>query len=248
MSTTNAQLRPTRLYKDILPKENPDDRAYVAILDKIVPYTMTVTDGLDATYALFQAVRYITQNNIAGDMVECGVWRGGSMMLIAYALQHFNDTSRQLYLYDTYSGMTEPDDIDIDFDDKAQKPLWAEITNRGRVMGFGGTVEEVKTNLRLTGYPEHQMHFIVGDVLRTIPAQLPSSIAVLRLDTDWYKSTLHELQHLYDLVVPHGVLIIDDYGWCRGARQATDEFFRGQSFKPMMHRIEQGPRIVIKPA
>jgi O-methyltransferase len=248
MSTTNAQLRPTRLYKDILPKENPDDRAYVAILDKIVPYTMTVTDGLDATYALFQAVRYIIQNNIAGDMVECGVWRGGSMMLIAYTLQHFNDTSRQLYLYDTYAGMTEPDDIDIDFDDKAQKPLWAEITNRGRVMGFGGTVEEVKTNLRLTGYPEHQMHFIVGDVLRTIPAQLPSSIAVLRLDTDWYKSTLHELQHLYNLVVPHGVLIIDDYGWCRGARQATDEFFRSRSFKPMMHRIEQGPRIVIKPA
>jgi O-methyltransferase len=77
MSTTNAQWRTTRLYKDILPKENPDDRAHVTILDKIFPYTMTVTDGLDATYALFQAVRYIIQNNIAGDMVECGVWRGG---------------------------------------------------------------------------------------------------------------------------------------------------------------------------
>jgi hypothetical protein len=101
---------------------------------------MTANDGLDATYALFQAVRCITQNNIAGDMAECGVWRGGSMMLIAYALQNFNDTSRQIYLYDTYAGMTEPDDIDIDFDDKAQKPIWAAITNRGRVMGFGGSV------------------------------------------------------------------------------------------------------------
>ena len=114
-------------------------------------------------------------------------------------------------------------------------------------MGFGGSVEEVKANLRLTGYPEQQMHFIAGDVRQTIPAQLPSRIAVLRLDADWYRSTLHELQHLYDLIVPRGVLIIDDYGWCRGARQATDEFFCGRSFKPMMHRIEQGPRIVIKP-
>jgi predicted O-methyltransferase YrrM len=247
MSMTDAQGQPTRFYKDILPREIPDDRAYVDILNKIAPYTMTVIDGLDATYALFQTIKYITQNNIPGDMVECGVWRGGSMMLIAYALQHFGDTSRQFYLYDTYSGMTEPDEIDIDFDDKAMKPRWALITNKGHLMGFGGSVEDVKTNLRLTGYPEQQMHFIVGDVLQTIPAQLPSRIAVLRLDTDWYKSTLHELQHLYDLVVPHGVLIIDDYGWCRGARQATDEFFRDRSFKPMMHRVDQGPRVIVKP-
>jgi O-methyltransferase len=101
--------------------------------------------------------------------------------------------------------------------------------------------------LRLSGYPEQQMHFIEGDVLQTIPAQLPSRIAVLRLDTDWYKSTLHELKHLYDLIVPHGVLIIDDYGWCRGARQATDEFFRDRPFKPIMHRVDQGPRMIIKP-
>jgi Macrocin-O-methyltransferase (TylF) len=114
-------------------------------------------------------------------------------------------------------------------------------------MGFGGSVEQVKANLLLSRYPEKQMHFIKGDVLHTIPAQSPSHIALLRLDTDWYKSTLHELAHLYDLIVPHGVLIIDDYGWCRGARQATDEFFRDRPFKPMLHRVDQGPRIAIKP-
>jgi len=231
-----------------LPLDVPDDRAYVDILEKISLYTMTVFDGLEATYALFQAVKYIVQNRIPGDMVECGVWRGGSMMLIAHALQHFGDTSRELYLYDTFAGMTEPDGIDVDFDGKENKPIWHQITRQGEKMGFGGSLEEVRANLQLTRYPEQRTHFIVGDVLQTIPAQLPSRISILRLDTDWYKSTLHELRHLYDRLVPHGVLIIDDYGWCRGARQATDEFFSERSFKPMMHRLDQGPRLIIKPA
>lgn len=244
---TDAQGRPTKFYKDILPEGNPDDRAYADILNKIAPYTMTLNFGLEATYALFQAVKYIVQNKIPGDVVECGVWRGGSMMLIAYALQHFGDTSRQLYLYDTYAGFTEPEDIDIDFDGQAMKPVWTQATHKGLKMGFGGSVEDVRANLRLTGYPEEGMHFIAGDVLQTIPATLPSRIAVLRLDTDWYKSTLHELQHLYDLIVPHGVMFIDDYGWCRGARQATDEFFGDRSFKPMMHRVDQTVRAIIKP-
>ena len=237
-----------KFYKDILTNEDPDDRAYSNIANQIQPYTMTLNDGLETTYALFQAVKYIVQNKIAGDFAECGVWRGGSMMLIAYALQHFGDTSRQLYLYDTYAGMTEPDDIDIDFDGNPMKPIWTMATQQGKIMAPGGPIEHVKANLRATGYPEAQMHFIAGDVLQTIPAQVPSRIALLRLDTDWYKSTLHELQHLYDLIVPHGVLIIDDYGWCRGARQATDEFFRDRPFKPMMHRVDQGPRVLIKPA
>ena len=234
-------------YKDIVP-ENPDDAAYLDIVAKIAPYTMTGKDGLETTYALFQAICYITQNNIPGDMVECGVWRGGSMMLIALALRHFGDTERELYLYDTFAGMTEPDDNDIDYDGQAMKPIWAQIASRNQLMGFGGSEDEVRANMRRTGYPERRMHFVRGDVLETIPAQAPSRIAVLRLDTDWYKSTLHELTYLYDRLVPHGVLIIDDYGWCRGARQATDEFFRDRPFKPMLHRVDQGPRLLVKPA
>ena len=102
---------------------------------------MTVFDGLEATYALFQAVKYIAKNHIPGDMVECGVWRGGSMMLIAHALQHFGDTNRELYLYDTFAGMTEPDEIDVDFDGKGNKPIWDQITGQGDKMGFGGSLE-----------------------------------------------------------------------------------------------------------
>jgi O-methyltransferase len=245
MSKTDA--RPIKSYKDILPQEIPDDRAYAEIFDKIAPYTMTARDGLGTTYALFQAVKYICQNNISGDVVECGVWRGGSMMLVAYALDYFGDTRRDLYLYDTFAGMTEPSEIDVDFDNIAYKPRWTHIISQGGMMGFGDTLEGVKANLLRTGYPQRQMHFIVGDVLETIPATLPSRISLLRLDTDWYKSTLHELEHLYELLAPHGVLIVDDYGWCRGSRKATDEFFQRQSFKPMMNRVDQGPRVIIKP-
>ena len=234
----------TKIYKDILPGENPDDDAYVEILKKIFGYTMTIYGGADSTYGLFQIVKYIVQNDIRGEIVECGVWRGGSMMFIAYSLRYFGDLGRQLYLYDTYAGMTQPDDIDVDFDGIAQKPLW----KPGQKMGYGGSLEDVKSNLRKTDYPEERLHFIAGDVLETIPAQLPSRIALLRLDTDYYKSTLHELKHLYDLLVPHGVLIVDDYGWCRGARQATDEFLRELPFKPLMHRVDQSVRVIVKPA
>jgi len=233
-------------YKDILPRDDPDDRAYQAIVQKISPYTMTLREGLDATYALFQAIKYITLNKIEGDIAECGVWRGGSMMLMALALRHFGDTQRSLYLYDTFDVMTRPGDRDIDFDGNAMKTVWSQAARDGKVIGYGGPVDTVKFNLQATGYPMTQMHFIVGDVLQTIPAQMPPRIALLRLDTDWYESTLHELKHLYDRIVPQGVLIIDDYGWCQGARQATDEFFRERPFKPMMHRVDQGVRILVK--
>lgn len=237
-----------KFYKDIVP-ENPDDAAYLGIVAKIAPYTMTGAEGLEATYALFQSLRYVVQNGIPGAIVECGVWRGGSMMLAAYALQHFGDTSREFYLYDTFAGMTEPDDIDIDYDGRPMKPMWRQFADRKLMMGYGGPEEQVRANMLSTGYPERQLHFVRGDILKTIPARSPPApIALLRLDTDWYRSTLHELRHLYDRIVPHGVLYIDDYGWCRGARKATDEFFSDRPFKPLLHRVNQGPRLLIKPA
>lgn len=234
-------------YKDILVGDDPDDRAYHAIVEKIRPYTMTLVEGLEATYALFQAVRYITQNRISGAIAECGVWRGGSIMLVAHALKHFKDTARELYLYDTFDGMTPPEDRDVDFDGNSMKAAWLTATRDGKAMGFGGTLDTVKYYLSSTHYPEQRMHFIAGDVMQTIPAASPPAIALLRLDTDWYKSTLHELTHLYDLVVPGGIVIIDDYGWCRGARQATDEFFATRPFKPFLHRVNQGMRLLVKP-
>lgn len=236
------------VYRDILPEEIPDDDAYVDITAKVAPYTMTGNGGAETTYELFQAVKYLAQNRIPGDMVECGVWRGGSMMLIALALKYFNDAGRSLYLYDTYAGMTEPTAVDIDVEGNDMRSAWIRARQHGGRMAFGGTLEDVRANMRQTGYADAQVRYVEGDVLRTIPRHLPSRIALLRLDTDWYESTLHELRHMYDLIVPNGVLIIDDYGWCRGARKATDEFFRDHPFKPLMHRVNDSVRVIVKPA
>ncbi len=234
-----------RTYKDL--QSDPDDRAWSAIAAKIQPYTMTMREGPEAAYALFQAVRYVVKNNIPGAIAECGVWRGGSMMLAALACKHFGDTARAFYLYDTYEGMTRPEAVDVDFDGNSMEQAWNTAHAAGQTIGYGGAVETVRSYLKTTGYPMENMHFVAGDVLETIPKTLPGAIAILRLDTDWYKSTLHELVHLYDLISPGGVMIIDDYGWCRGARQATDEFFATRDFTPLMQRLNQGARLIIKP-
>src|ERR1700722_17552923 len=132
-----------KTFKDL--QSDPDDRAFHAIAARVQPYTMTMREGPEAAYALFQAVRYVVKNKIAGAVAECGVWRGGSMMLAALALKHFGEAEREFYLYDTYEGMTRPDDVDVDFDGVSMKQAWAEAQQGGKAIGYGGAVETVRS-------------------------------------------------------------------------------------------------------
>ena len=208
------------------------DRAVVA---RVAPYTMT---SLERRASLLGAVDHIARHRIEGDIVECGVWRGGSMMAVALALLARGDTSRNLYLYDTFEGMSEPTEADRSLSGELaqqqldrtarDEPLWA------------------VANLWATGYPRERIHFIRGKVEETIPATLPARIALLRLDTDWYESTRHELQHLYPLLSRHGLLIIDDYGHWQGARQAVDEYFAASDHPVFLHRVDYTARLVVK--
>jgi hypothetical protein len=234
------------VHRDIVPERLAEDKAYVDILQRVGPYTMTIANGAGATYNLFKSVKYIVENRIAGAIAECGVWRGGSMMLIASALMHFGDQTRELYLYDTYSGMTEPDDRDVDNEGRKLKEIWNAARQAGGTIGYGGSLADVQANLHLTGYPASLTKFVEGDVAATIPATAPREIALLRLDTDFYKSTLHELTHLYHRVTAGGVVYIDDYGWCEGAREATDEFVATLEFKPLLVRVDEGVRLLVK--
>ncbi len=107
-------------------------------------------------------------------------------------------------------------------------------------------LEEVKHNLLSTGYPAERISFIKGKVEETIPLNAPPQIALLRLDTDWYESTYHELVHLFPRLSSGGILIIDDYGHWKGARKAVDKYFSENKLDLLLHRIDYSGRICVK--
>jgi O-methyltransferase len=197
--------------------------------------------GIERCFALYQAVQYIVRNRIPGDLVECGVWKGGSAMIMAYTLQQEGDASRRIFLYDTFEGMVSPGAMDGEL----EKKEWEEKKNaNGGSNWCYSPFEEVMANMRSTKYPSDRIEMVKGRVENSIPGHMPSQLALLRLDTDWYESTKHELVHLFPILSQKGVLIIDDYGAWQGARKATDEFFHGQAV--FLQRIDWTARLVIK--
>lgn len=214
-----------------------------AIYARVQPYTMTSIERIANVVA---SIDYLCRNSIAGDIVECGVWRGGCMMAAALALMRNGDTSRRIFLCDTFEGMSSPTDRDRSFDGvAAQKML--DDTSKGEGVWCEASIEDVRANLSGIGYPAERLVFIKGKIEHSIPDARIGSVALLRLDTDWYESTRHEFQHLYPRLVVGGVCIVDDYGHWAGARQATDEYFAAQAFQPMLSRIDYTGRLLIKP-
>jgi hypothetical protein len=218
----------------------------LAILARVRDYTMT---GAERLAGLINAVKYVVANRIEGDFVECGVWRGGSMMAAALALNDAGDRTRHLHLFDTFEGMTPPTQKDVVFNGQSASEILASTEKKeGPGIWAFASREDVDRNLASTGYPADHIHLVQGKVEDTIPASAPEKIALLRLDTDWYESTKHEMEHLYPRLAPNGVLIIDDYGHWVGAKQAVDEYFAKQKFKPFLSRLDYTGRLVIKPA
>jgi predicted O-methyltransferase YrrM len=107
-------------------------------------------------------------------------------------------------------------------------------------------LEETQKAVYSVGYPDERLHFVVGPVEQTLPEQAPAQVALLRLDTDFYKSTLHELEHLYPRMPRGGVLIIDDYGHADGVRLAVDQFFRQNDLPILLNRIDYTGRVGVK--
>jgi O-methyltransferase len=214
------------------------------ILRAVQPYTMT---SLDRLVAVVNAVTHIVQHDIPGDFAECGVWRGGSMMAAAFTLCQLNDTSRTLYLYDTFEGMPAPTQHDRSFDGRDADSLWRKEQQQAGSWCYA-SLDDVRHNLLSSGYPAEKIVLVEGKVEDTIPGILPPALSLLRLDTDWYESTRHELVHLYPKLNPSGILIIDDYGHWQGARAAVDEYFAAQREPVYLHRIDYTGRMLIKTA
>ena len=158
------------------------------------------------------------------------------MMLVAKMLHQFNDLERNLYLYDTFSGMPEPSDYD------------KKIGHEGLIGTYGkciADIDDVKNNLKLTKYPISKIDFVEGKVEDTVQVDSHRDIALLRLDTDWYESTKHELQCLFPKVVKGGIIIFDDYGVWQGCKKAVDEYFEENGTLTFLHRIDVAGRIMI---
>jgi hypothetical protein len=228
-----------------LERTHPDlEPAFGLVHGRCAPFTMT---SVERMYALWQAVRHVHARGIPGAVVECGVWRGGSAMLAAITLDQLGDTGRELYLYDTFAGMSEPSARDVDVADARMVDEWDRHRGRGGDPLFAlGELEDVRRAMTSTGYPPERVRLVQGKVEDTIPATLPGPIALLRLDTDWYESTRHELEHLWELLVPGGVLIVDDYGHWAGAREAVDEYFAGRPDAPLLSRIDYTGRMGVR--
>lgn len=200
-------------------------------------------------FSIWQSVQYIQEHQIPGVIVECGVELGAGLVTIGNALEQFGSKDRTVLGFDTFSGMSKPTEDDFMSDRTPAEKVMSQYPLRDGVRDFCyGSLEEVDAAIRLrTKYPRDNFHLVQGLVEETIPSFAPTQISLLRLDTDWYESTRHELEYLYPLLSPGGVLMIDDYGVWQGARKATDEYFEGRK-KPLL--IIDSPdrsRIGVKP-
>lgn len=231
---------------EVLAQADEEDRE---IVERALSYTMT---GPARMLALVDAVRYCVSRELPGAFAECGVWRGGSVLAVLLTLQQLGDETRDVYLYDTFEGMTAPTEHDVSDLDPPALETWRTAEREQRTAWNDLFAPElfnedaVRALLTGTGYPEARLHFVRGPVEQTIPATVPEQIALLRLDTDWYESTRHELTHLFPRVQAGGVLIIDDYGHWQGARRAVDEYFGADHPPLLLNRIDYTGRIAIK--
>jgi O-methyltransferase len=228
-----------------LPPKYPQDFSSFScdLWDKVAPHTMT---SKERVINLEYAVRHIHTAGISGDCIECGVGEGGSMMVVAFTLIELGDTSRHLWLYDTYEGMAEPTAEDVSNLGKPAKRKYDRKVKDGKNTYFNYPIELVKENMRTTGYPETKISYPKGLVQDTLPDNSSDTIAILRLDTNYYESTCAEMQHLYPKLAVGGILLIDDYYRWRGQRKAIDEYLAGEGHHVFFSRIDDHSAIGIK--
>ena len=213
------------------------------VIARVKPYTMTSPERIAS---LVNACEYVIKNKVQGDFVECGVWRGGSALVMITVLQKYGIADRRIHLFDTFEGMSEPtgEDISIEGESAVQLLEAKERDEEDHVWAYS-PLDKVREVLESTGYPKENILYYKGKVEDTLPVDRLSCISILRLDTDWYESTRHELIHLYPLLTQSGVPIIDDYGHWQGARKAVDEYFADK--KILLNRIDYTGRIAVKP-
>lgn len=218
------------------------DDEFHPILELVKPYTMTSVERL---FDLYKSTEYVVKAGVPGDIVECGVWRGGSMMLVASTLLALGDTSRTLYLFDTFEGHPLPDpekDVDI-FGNPVVDGAASRTSDQGSDWGYVSN-DEVRANMARTGYPADKVVLVKGMVEKTAATNAPARLSIARLDTDWFASAQAALQAFWPRLSRKGVLIVDDYGHYPGQRRAVEEYFANAPV--LLHRVDYSGRTIVK--
>ena len=147
------------------------DAAAQRTIEAVRPRTMTSEHKL---FALIVATRYVVDHGIPGAIVECGVWRGGSQQAVAYTLLERGVTDRDLHLFDTFEGMTEPGEKDVRHDGRPAAELLERSDRTTKVWAVAG-LDDVRAGMAETGYPAERVHFHPGPVEDTIPGAAPDA-------------------------------------------------------------------------
>ncbi len=188
-----------------------------------LPYT-TLTAG--RLKKLRELVFQLDKENIIGDVVECGVYNGGSSAILAEASSK-SLLGRTLFLFDSFSGLPKPEKVD---GKKALK----------YVGNYKGTKEKVFKLLKKVAKTNQNIQLIEGDFEKTIPrfATSENKISLLHIDADWYSSVKICLDNLYDKVEKGGFIVIDDYGYWEGCKKAVHDFEFEKKIKLDLKKID----------
>lgn len=237
MKILNYEIRKINKKKNDIIEVNKYEKK---LINKCLQYSMT---NFERMWSLIQSFHHVRQESLVGDFVECGVWKGGNIILLKKLIEKFN-LKKNIYGFDTFEGMVEPTFYDVNYNNKSAKKMFDE--HKKKDIGFAMcSLDDVKRNIKKNTKTDN-IFLIKGKVENTLKnkKKLPKNISILRLDTDFYQSTKIELEILFPRLVKGGVLIVDDYGFWKGAKKAVDEYFC--DYRQFMHYVDHSCRLLIK--
>lgn len=192
------------------------------------PYDAETMVGLKRLDNLEQCVTTVIKDGVPGDLLEAGVWRGGSVIFMRALLEVLGDETRTVWAADSFRGLPPPDpSVSADRGDKHHEQPFLAVS-----------LDDVRKNLRKYGFLDDRVRFLEGWFSETLPKAPVESLAVLRADGDMYASTMDILVPLYPNVSEGGFVIIDDYGAVPGCRQAVHDFRTANSITDPMLEID----------
>ena len=223
------------------------NNAECEIIDYVMNNKLTMV-SYERLWTTVMTCKYVLDNEIDGDFVECGVWRGGNAIAAAEIFKLYK-SDKKVWLFDTFKGMSPPTDDDVGIlDKKPAKYKYNSLKNETHNKWCYASLEDVRKNFASRNLTSN-VFFIQGDVSQTlngIATEQLDKISVLRLDTDWYESTKKEIEVLYPKLTFGGCLIIDDYGHWSGSKKAIDEYFNKYKKRPFLQYIDYTGRVGVK--